>query len=102
MNSYKEVTDKKGTVKFDEAEINKQKENLKQRYATLLTHLSGDSLQLMKDSETKWSSFADTDLIFVQSLSAILPEGETSQFSMVFEPYSIRLKMLQIYDDILF
>ena len=102
LNSYKEITDKKGTVKFDEAEINKQKENLKQRYATLLTHLSGDSLQLMKDSETKWSSFADTDLIFVQSLSAILPEGETSQFSMVFEPYSIRLKMLQIYDDILF
>ena len=102
LNSYKEVTDKKGTVKFDEAEVNKQKENLKQRYATLLTHLSGDSLQFMKESETKWSSFTDTDLIFVQSLSAALPEGETPQFSMVFEPYSLRLKMLQIYDDILF
>ena len=102
LNTYKELVDKKGTVKLDETEINKQMENLKQRYATLLTHLSGDSLQFMKDSETKWSSFADTDLIFVQSLSAVLPEGETSQFSIGFEPYSIRLKMLQVYDDILF
>ena len=102
LNSYKELVDKKGTVKLDETEINKQKENLKQRYATLLTHLSGDSLQLMKDSETKWSAFADSDLTFVQSLSAILAEGETSQFSIGFEPYSIRLKMLQVYDDILF
>ena len=64
--------------------------------------MNGDSLQFMKDSETKWSSFADTDLIFVQNLSAVLPEGETSQFSIGFEPYSIRLKMLQVYDDILF
>ncbi len=64
--------------------------------------MGGDSLQLMKDSETKWSSFTDTDLIFIQSLSAVLPEGETSQFSMGFEPYSGRLKMLQVYDDILF
>ena len=102
LNTYKALVDKKGTVKLDETEINKQMENLKQRYATLLTHLSGDSLQFMKDSETKWSSFADTDLIFVQSLSAVLPEGETSQFSIGFEPYSIRLKMLQVYDDILF
>lgn len=102
LNSYKELIDKKGVVKLDDAEINKQKENLKQRYATLLTHLSGDSLQIMKDSETKWSAFTDNDLIFVHSLSAVLAEGENPTFTAGFEPYSIRLKMLQIYDEILF
>jgi uncharacterized protein YecT (DUF1311 family) len=102
LNSYKELVDKAGTVKQDEAEINKQKESLKERYATLLTHLNGDSLQLMKDSETKWSAFTDNDMVFIQSLSAVLPEGETPQFTKSFEPYSIRLKMLQIYDEILF
>lgn len=102
LNLYKELVDKNGFIKIDENDLNKQKDSLKQRFATLLTHLSGGELELMKDAQNKWNVFSDSEYQFAESLFQQYNITENPAYTLVYNLYTDRQKMIQNYDEIIF
>ena len=102
LNSYKDLVSKNGFVKIDAGEIAKQQEALKQRYATLLSHLKDSDLKEMKDSESKWAVFIEKETLFVNKLFETHNISENAAYTLSFEPYSNRYKIISVYDQLTF
>ena len=103
LNSYKELMSKNGFVKIDAGETAKQQEALKQRYAALLSHLKDDNdLKEMKESESKWAVFIEKETLFVNKLFETHNISENAAYTLSFEPYSNRYKIISVYDQLTF
>lgn len=102
LNKYKELVSKNGFIKVDTNEITKQQEALKERYAALLSHLKENDLTLMKDSETKWNLFIQKDTSFINKLQEVYNISENAPYTLSYDPYSNRYKMLSVYDQLTF
>ncbi len=103
LNSYKELMSKNGFVKIDAGETAKQQEALKQRYAALLSHLKDDNdLKEMKESESKWAVFIEKETLFVNKLFETHNISENAVYTLSFEPYSNRYKIISVYDQLTF
>mgnify|MGYP003458981752 FL=1 len=102
LNKYKELVSKNGFIKIDTNEVTKQQEALKERYAALLSHLKENDLVMMKESESRWNSFVQKDTLFINKLQEIYNISENAPYTLTYEPYSNRYKMLSVYDQLTF
>ena len=82
--------------------MTKQQEALKERYAALLSHLKENDLVMMKESESRWNSFVQKDTLFINKLQEIYNISENAPYTLTYEPYSNRYKMLSVYDQLTF
>ena len=67
-----------------------------------MSHLKDSDLKEMKDSESKWAVFIEKETLFVNKLFETHNISENAAYTLSFEPYSNRYKIISVYDQLTF